>query len=216
MFVLPRGKTVKENLDPSRLKMPDALLKLCSNSFSGYLSFDGEISHGIICYEEGKISAALWMTGSDHLAGEQAVEQIFRMIQGEPCQLAIYRLDQRLAALIRKTCEGKVEFEHQAMTLVDVDRLLSYLEATGFSGCLRLHVESKVAMIFYRRGEALGFFHDGAVELSLNAPIKQSLAAVEHCQLDVIRFVAQPRPEHSVAGLNLEKSWLKVWRELNP
>lgn len=216
MFVLPRGKTVKEQLDPARLKMPDALLKMCANEFSGYLAIDGPESHGVICYEAGRITSALWLKQTAHLTAGAAIEQMFRMIQSQSCTLGIYRLEQPLAALVRMTCEGQLEFEQQAMTLVDVDRLLDRLEQSRFSGALRLQAAEQVAMIFYRSGEPLGFFHDAHSELQLEVPLSQSLAALEHCRLDVIRFSAANDSEPRGIAINLEQAWLKIWRELNP
>ncbi|EAT14971.1 hypothetical protein HTZ97_15615 [Desulfuromonas acetoxidans] len=217
MLVLPRGRVVKEGLDPKRLKMPDALIKMCSNGFSGYLSLAGEDDAAVLCYEAGKIVAGLWGIGQRRLTGVAALEQMFRMIQGDDwaCRLDIYRLDARLAALVHKACEGEPVFEAQAMTLLDVDRLMDYIDQHKFSGVLRLTVESQATMIFYHEGAELGFFHDTQSELSYQADIKHSIAALEGCQLDVIRFVEQSQVNQLLAGLNLEKTWLQIWRELN-
>ncbi len=216
MLVLPRGRVVKEGLDPKRLKMPDALIKMCSNGFSGYLSLAGEDDAAVLCYEAGKIVAGLWGIGERRLTGVAALEQMFRMIQDDtPCRLDIYRLDARLAALVHKACEGAPVFEAQAMTLLDVDRLMDYIDREKFSGALRLTVDSQAAMIFYHEGEELGFFHDTHSELSYQADVTHSLAALEGCQLDVIRFVEHSQVNQLLAGLNLEKTWLHIWRELN-
>ena len=61
MYLLPRGKIIKERLDTARLKMPDALLKMCSNHFSGYLTFENDKTgaSAVLCYAHGKIVAAL-------------------------------------------------------------------------------------------------------------------------------------------------------------
>ena len=216
MLVLPRGRVVKEGLDPKRLKMPDALIKMCSNGFSGYLSLTGEDDAAVLCYEAGKIVAGLWGIGRRRLTGVAALEQMFRMIQGEAaCTLDIYRLDARLATLVHKACEGDPVFEAQAMTLLDVDRLMDYIDRDKFSGALRLTADSQAAMIFYHEGQELGFFHDTHSELSFQANIKQSVAALEGCQLDVIRFDEYSQANQRLAGLNLEKTWLQIWRELN-
>jgi hypothetical protein len=215
MLVLPRGRVVKEGLDPARLKMPDALIKMCTNGFSGYLSFTGSDDRAVLCYEAGKIVAGLWGVEERQLTGEQALEQIFRMIQGDGCQLDIYRVDARLASLVHKACEGEVIFPRQAMTLLDVDRLMAYIDREQFCGALRIYAASQVTMIFYHQGEELGFFHDGQAELSFQADLNHSVAALEGCQLDVIRFVENSQINLRLTGLNLEKTWLKIWRELN-
>nr|WP_320050423.1 hypothetical protein [uncultured Desulfuromonas sp.] len=216
MLVLPRGRVVKEGLDPKRLKMPDALIKMCSNGFSGYLSLGCEDHVAILCYEAGKIVAGLCDGVEHRLIGVPALEQMFRMILGDhKCHLDIYRLDGRLASLVHKACEGEKIFEAQAMTLIDVERLMRFVDNEKLSGALRLKAKSQAAMIFYYEGEELGFFHEGQSELSFQADLSQSVAALDGCQLDVIRFSEPSKENQLLAGLNLEKTWLHIWREMN-
>ena len=40
MVLLPRGNPVKENVNPGKVNLPDALDKLRQGKFTGYLRFD--------------------------------------------------------------------------------------------------------------------------------------------------------------------------------
>lgn len=215
MHLLPRGKIVKELLRPSRLKMPDALMKMCANRFSGYLSFEAEQSGGVLCYAEGKITAAMWQTCGVRLCGEAALEMLFHLLQLDECLMSIYRLDTEFVPYLQRYCQGRVECQGQQMALLDIERLLAYLQQPDFSGCLRLTGNERIVMIFYTNGKAQGFFCDGDTRLATTVDLSGSVTADPHCQLDIVRTQPGDEQAHFVGAVNLEKNWLKVWRELN-
>lgn len=221
MYLLPRGKTVKEHLDTSKLKMPDALQKMCSNHFSGYLSFDGAQGNGIIVFAKGQIVAALWKRyhsakPQDRQCGELALQMILSEVQCDECLMGVYRLEDDFVPYVRQFCQSIVEARDQLVDLLDIQRMLDRLKEEKFSGCLRLHNSDRIEMIFYSEGVALGFFCDGSLGLTDEVNITDSIALDGKCKLDLLRDNPTGDQDCRIRGVNLEKIWLQVWRELNP
>ncbi|MEA3464426.1 MAG: hypothetical protein U9R29_00165 [Thermodesulfobacteriota bacterium] len=220
MHLLPRGKIIKEHLDTSRLKMPAALLKMCSNHFSGYLSFETEDSSGVVCYTQGKIVAVLWQQNDGRgcgkrLCGELALEMLFRIVQRNKCFMGIYRMADDFVPYAQHFCHASVELQGQLVDLVAVERLIARVQREDFSGCLRLYSADRVVLIFYTEGKAQGFYLDGKMGLVTNVDVKKSIVHDKHCLVDILHTDPVAEQNYLRAGINLEKTWLKIWRELN-
>lgn len=220
MYLLPRGKTIKEQLDTSRLKMPNALLKMCANHFSGYLLFENDGSSGVICYAQGKIVAVLWQQVDDggcgeRLCGELALEMLFRDVQRDKCLMGVYRLEDDFVPYVQHFCHASVDLQDQDFDLLDIERLLARVQQEDFNGCLRLHSSDSVVLIFYCAGKAHGFFCDGEMSLVTDVDVATSIVHDKHCLVDILRTDSVVEQGYLMAGINLEKTWLKIWRELN-
>ncbi|MDY0190499.1 MAG: hypothetical protein RBR22_07165 [Desulfuromonas sp.] len=216
MYLLPRGKTIKESLDTARLKMPDALLKMCANHFSGYLSFETAKSNGVLCYAHGKIVAALWQRIELRLCGERALEMMFSVVQSETCTMGVYRLEDDFLPYVQQFCNAKVTWNRLLLDVLDIERLMARLHREKFTGCLRLYGAERVELIFYNEGRPLGFFCDGGIGLTTDVDVANSIAREENCLLDILTNDPDGCSKCKLAGINLEKVWLQVWRELNP
>lgn len=216
MYLLPRGKTIKESLDTAKLKMPDALLKMCANHFSGYLSFESADAAGVLVYAHGKIVAALHQSEDQRICGENALEMIFRTIQSQHCLMGVYRLEDDFVAYVQQFCHSKVAAANQMVDLLDMERLGRRVQEDNFSGSLRLHSDKRVVLIFYSEGKALGFFRDGDTGLSTDVDVNSSIVKDENCLLDILPDDSNGCTKCKLVGANLEKVWLQVWRELNP
>jgi hypothetical protein len=215
MFLLPRGKIIKEQLDSAKMKMPDALLKMCTSHFSGYLAFDNENSNAILCYANGKILAALWQDEDERLCGGLALEMIFRVLQSAKCLMGVYRLEEDFIPYLQQFCCAQIDCANQVVDLLDISRLTKQVQQENFSGCLRLHTNKRVVLIFYLSGKAQGFFCDGATGLTDNVDISTSIVKDDDCLLDVLAVDSGACTKCKLVGVNIEKVWLQIWRELN-
>jgi hypothetical protein len=67
------------------------------------------------------------------------------------------------------------------------------------SGCLRIYSKEHIALIFYRDGNPLGFFHDGSTDLETTADSSMSVAKEPGAKVDVL--VTSGDGEKSLADL---------------
>ncbi len=216
MYLLPRGKVIKEQLDTARLKMPAALLKMCTNHFSGYLAFENDTSHGVLCYAKGKIIAALWQDAAERLCGKNALQKLFQELQRDGRLMSVYRLNDDLLPYVQQYCHANVECAAQVVELLDFNRLTDKLHREQFNGSLRLYSDKRTVIIFYSVGKAQGFFCDGDDSLRSDIDISKSIVMDGNCLLDINRNNFNTDKHNSLTGVNLERVWLDIWRELNP
>jgi hypothetical protein len=186
MILLPRGNPVKENIDPSRINLPDAFSKLSGSGFSGYLRFEGRGGEAIVIYARGKMISALFEGFGDRLTARGALAPIFTHSLAGGVRLDIYRLSSELALSIHALLHGKVLFQGQELKLIDIKSLLRRLKTDRLNGCLRIYTDDHIALIFYRDGEPLGFFHDGSTEIETAADTSMSVARLPGAKIDIL------------------------------
>jgi len=215
-LILPRGIPVKQFDVSKRVKIPQLLDRFRSNRFSGYLHFDLSPQVGVVCFQDGHIVAVLFKSDTERFLGYEALLELFRALQLSSGAISVYRLESEFVPYMARMCRGRVEFEAQLVRFLDTARLLAYLEQERFNGCIRIYTGTEAALIFYTNGRAEGFFVDGSAGLQDDLDIERSLARDPECRYDLIRT---PEPERNpvmpLQGIDFEKDWLIVWRELN-
>jgi hypothetical protein len=185
-MMLPRGKLVKEPFNPIKMNWLEAIGKLGSGNFSGYLNCWDHSGKGVVLFVKGRLAAARFFSEADQLLGGEPFEHIFaRSLAGE-MTLSIYRLSHELALQVFGMLTGETLFSGQQLHLMDIPHLLGKLKTDRFSGCLRVGAAEDVALIFYQEGKALGFFHDGNAELVRTADMDESLARLPGAAVDII------------------------------
>ncbi len=65
MIHLPRGNPVRQKVNPARINLPEAMEKLRSSTFTGYLRFDAVQGTGIILFQSGKLISSILSTRMD-------------------------------------------------------------------------------------------------------------------------------------------------------
>jgi hypothetical protein len=191
MILLPRGNPVKEQINPGKVNLPEALDKLRQGKFTGYLRFDFPESTGIFIFDGGRFADALFASTHDSLLARTAIARIFSESLKGHGSLGIYRLSPELSGLLRALLHGELLHQGQELELINVRGLLKRLRDERLNGCLRVYAGSRVALILYRQGQPLGFFHDGAAELAASADYSRSVAREAGAKVDVL---ATPDP----------------------
>lgn len=186
MILLPRGNPVKEKIDPGKINLPDALRKLREGRFTGYLRFDAPGSTGIIIFEQGRLISALHEEVGGRLIAYDAIARIFTASLQGGVNLDIYRLSTDLALSIHALLHGRLLYSGQEIKLIDIKALLAQMKEEQISGCLRIYTQEHIALIFYRSGTPLGFFHDGSTDLETTADTSMSVARQPGAKIDVL------------------------------
>lgn len=215
-LILPRGIVVKQFDASKRVKVPQLLERFYTNQFSGYIHFDLAPLVGIICFQDGHIIGVLFKNSAERLLDYEALLELFRALQQHNGAIRIYRLESEFVPHVARICRGDVELEAQLVRYLDTTRLLAYLEREHFNGAIRIYTSNEATLIFYTHGRVEGFFVDGTSRLQDELDIERSLAHDPECRYDLIRT---PEPAQSAVmplhGIDFEKDWLIVWRELN-
>ncbi len=219
MILLPRGNPVKEKIDPGKVNLPSALQKLQAGSFTGYLRFDTSQGTGILIFQQGKLVSALFEGVRERFIAYDAIARIFDTALAGGGNLDIYRLSPELAISIHALLHGDMLYRGQELKLIDIKALLVKLKEDRLTGCLRIYTDEHIALIFYRDGAPLGFFHDGSTDIETTADTSMSVARLPGAKVDLLttrvsgdRALADLMQSADVAGL-WQKSREKIARQ---
>jgi hypothetical protein len=211
MFLLPKGSPLFENLAVSKLKLPDVLTKLSNGSFTGYASFVFQTSTAILVFEAGKLVSSL-VEGKNgkRESGFHALSSLAElMVTTGSGSLNVYKLSKDLTMCIHALLEGETLYKAQELKLIDIKTLLEKVKEDQMNGCLRIYTDEHSAMIFYKAGNPLGFFHDGASDIETSSTESQKIAGLPGAKIDL--FSTQSADELMGTNLlevtNIHKIW---------
>lgn len=211
MFLLPKGSPLFENLAVSKLKLPDVLSKLSNGSFTGYASFVFQTSTAILVFETGKLVSVLVESNNGaRESGFQALSSLAElMVATGSGALNVYKLSKDLTMCIHALLEGETLYKAQDLKLIDINTLLKKIKDDQMNGCLRIYTDEHSAMIFYKGGAPLGFFHDGASDIQTSPAESQKIAATPGAKIDL--FSTKSADELMGTNLleftNVQKIW---------
>jgi hypothetical protein len=211
MFLLPKGCPLFENLAVSKLKLPDVLAKLGNSAFTGYASFVFQSSMAILVFEAGKLVSVLVEGESGRReAGFEALSALTElMVTTGSGALNVYKLSKDLTMCIHALLEGETLYKAQALNLIDIKTLLEKVKEDQMNGCLRIYTDEHSAMIFYKGGTPLGFFHDGSSDIETSSSESQKIAGLPGAKIDL--FSTKSAEELMGTNLlevtNIQKIW---------
>ena len=183
---LPRGKLIKDEFNPVRMNWLEAINKLQAGRFSGYLSCRDLHGRGVVLFVGGQLVAVRFAGKGVRLVDQEAFSHIFdRSLSGDT-MLSIYHLSQPLALQLFGVVSGEILFAAQQLQLLDIPHLLHTLKHDRFNGCLRVWAGEDVALIFFKEGSPIGFFHDGGTDLVQDADLSISVAWQPGASVDII------------------------------
>lgn len=187
MFLLPKGTPLFENLAASKLKLPEVLSKLSTGSFTGYASFVFQSSTAILVFEAGKlVSALLEEQNGQRRTGFEAISSLVElMITTGSGTLNVYKLSKDLTMCIHALLQGEILYKAQELKLIDIKTLLEKIKADQMNGCLRIYTVDRSAIIFYKDGNPLGFFHDGSHDIETSSTESQKIAGLPGAKIDL-------------------------------
>ncbi|MDD2581422.1 MAG: GTPase-activating protein [Desulfuromonadaceae bacterium] len=187
MFLLPKGSPLFENLAVSKLKLPDVLTKLSNGAFTGYASFVFQSSTAILVFEAGKLVSAIvkWQDGKRESGFEALSALAELMVSTGSGFMNVYKLSRDLTMCINALLEGEILYKAQELKLIDIKTLLEKIKDDKMNGCLRIYTDEHSAMIFYKAGSPLGFFHDGSSDIETSSNESQKIAGLPGAKIDL-------------------------------
>jgi len=211
MFQLPKGNPLFENLAVTKLKLTDVVTKLANGSFTGYASFTFPGATGILVFESGKlVSTFLKPLQAPALNDFEAMTALAeQMVCSGTGTMDVYRLSKDLTMCVHALLQGEVLYRSQELALIDIKTLLERIKNEQLNGCLRIYTDEKSAMIFYKEGNPLGFFHDGSQDIDSSPGESQQLAQDPRAKLDLYTSVsADELMSHDLLDvINVAKIW---------
>ncbi len=212
MIFLPKGISVKENINPARVNLPESLKKLQKAGFSGYLRFASSAGNGVVLFDAGRMVSVLRQEGAGVKRGAEALTDLFEFSMEGRMALHIYRLSSPLVARINGLLQAPARYRDQEVKLIDFRGLLTKLKSESFSGGILVYADERVALIFYEKGEPLGFFNDGSGEIETTADLSMSVARLPGARITLLNAPAQPEaaPSDLLETVDPGALWLEA------
>jgi len=211
MFLLPKGNPLFENLAVSKLKLPDILAKLGNGAFTGYASFVFKSSTAILVFEAGKlVSILVEAQNGKREAGFEALSALAElMVSTGSGALNVYKLSRDLTMCIHALLEGEILYKAQELKLIDIRSLLEKVREDQMNGCLRIYTDEHSAMIFYKDGNPLGFFHDGSSDIETSSTESQKIAGLPGAKIDLFstKSAVELMGTNLLEVANVQKIW---------
>ncbi len=186
MFLLPRGTPVFEGVATTSLPPPALLERLHADKLTGYARCTFPTSLAILMFDEGRLVCAALQKGGRSFFGLDAITASFDQLATEGGLIDVYRLSRDLVGSVNALLQGDVLYQGQELKLIDSKALLAKLRAQQFNGCLRIYAGEKTALIFYKGGNAIGFFHDGSQEIETSVNDSQRISGLPGAKIDVL------------------------------
>jgi hypothetical protein len=192
MLRLPKGIPLFENLDATELQLDAVVTKLANGCFTGYANLTFQDAVGILVFESGKLVSVIFETaqGTSQNGFEALTVLADKMLESSSSQLNVYRLSGDLTLCIHALLQGEVRYRAQDLGLIDIKVLLEKVKNEQMNCCLRIYTLNRSAMIFYKDGDPLGFFHDGSQEIEASPGDSQQLAQDPTAKLDMYSTVS--------------------------
>ena len=144
------------------------------------------------CFESGKLISVIFENDKgahlDAFEGMAALAE--QMLESSSSILNVYRLSSDLTMCIHTLLQGEARYRAQDLSLIDIKSLLERVKNENMNCCLRIYTQERSAMIFYKEGDPLGFFHDGSQEIEMSPGDSQQLTQDPTAKLDMYSTVS--------------------------
>jgi hypothetical protein len=212
MIFLPRGNPVRKKVNPARINLPEAMRKLRDGTFTGYLRFDASQGAGVVLFNEGQLISSIFIgrDNAERLIAYDAIAKIFEVSILGDAVLNIYRLSVDLVLGVHALLHGRYLLKGEDLSRVDVREQLTRIKNEGLTACLRVYTAERTTLIFYDQGYALGFFHEGNMDLETTADISDSVALLPGVKFDLLEI--RSADEIVLADLMASADLRPIWQ----
>lgn len=210
MRFLPRANPLYEKISATKLAIPDVLEKLGKGGFTGYLSHTTADSEVCCIFAKGKLLCAVSREVSRKKTGFEALMLLFDKVLSAGGEINVYRMTPDLAMCAHALLVGVRLFQGEDVRQADIKGLLAHLKNNGLNGAVLFYTPERFAIMFYKDGLPIGFYHDGATAIESLSDEFRKVAALPGAQFDACS--TKPLDEllqyDLLEMVNLEKLWV--------
>lgn len=209
MRFLPKANPLYEKISAAKVVIPDVLEKLAKGGFTGYLSHSAPGFEACCVFVKGKLLCAVSSAEGREKTGFEAIVQLFGKVSDVGGEINVYRMTPDLAMCAHALAVGPRLFRGDDVRQVDIKGVLARLKGQDFNGVVLFYTPERYAMMFYKAGLPIGFYHDGAASIESLPDESRKIAALPGARIDVCS--TKPLEEllqyDLLQMVNLEKLW---------
>lgn len=209
MRFLPKANPLYEKISANKIVIPDVLEKLGTGGFTGYVHYSAPEFDFYGIFAKGKLLCALSSEEGRDKTDFEAVVLLFDKVISAGGEINVYRMTADLAVCAHALTVGPRLFNGDEVRQVDIKGALARLKGQNTNGVVRFYTSDRSAMIFYKDGLPIGFYHDGAASIGSSPEESRKIAAlpgacVEICSTRTLEELIQ---YDLLQMVNLQKLW---------
>lgn len=185
MLILPRSNPLYEQIPTNRAKLPDMLKKMGNGGFTGYISYLLPTAEAYALFAQGALISVLLQEGQRRRTGFDALTALFDLTLRQGGQFSIYRMTTDIAMCTHALLQGEQVLQPQEVRMVDLKTVLERMKLQSLNGTVLFATAERNAMIFYKEGQPIGFYHDTSREVETSALVSQQVAALPGATVEI-------------------------------
>jgi hypothetical protein len=185
MHVLPKANPLYEKIPAHKIVPPDVLNKLAKESFSGYLSYTDADFVADCIFVQGILICISACEKELERSGFEAFSLLFDRILSSGGEINIYRMTDDVAVCAHALLLGAKLCNGSEVRRIDIKETLAQLRNQGLNGVVRFYTPTRSAMIFYKDGRPIGYYHDDAQTIGTSPEESRRIAALPGALVDV-------------------------------
>lgn len=209
MLFLPKINPLYEKIATSKVVFPEVLEKLGKGEFTGYLSFTAEGFESYCLFTGGRLLCAVAFGAARSRAGFEAIALMFDKVLAAEGEINVYRLNAELAMCTHALMAGTLLLDGDEVRQVDIKSVLARLKSQNLNGAVLFYTAGRHAIMFYKDGLPIGYFHDGSTVICSSPDEPRTVAALPGARIKV--FSTKSMEElycyDLLQMLNLPKLW---------
>lgn len=212
MLLLPRSTPLQEQLPVSRINLPDALRKMASGGFTGYLGYGSSNAEAYLVFIKGALISILLLEQNRRANGFEALNGLFRHAADGTGVINLYRMTTDVAICTHALLHGTTLTPPHKVANLDLKALIARMYTEQLTGTMLFTTPERSAMAFYKQGTPIGFYHDAARDVETSPLETQRIAALPEATVAVHTVSDLDTLLHHsfLETLNIERLWQTV------
>jgi hypothetical protein len=178
MHFLPKANPLYEQISADKVIIPDILEKLGKGHFTGYLSHTALGFEAYCIFAKGKLICAISTETDKEKTGFEAITVMFDKIFSAGGEINVYRMTADLAMCAHALVLGTKLINGDEVRQVDIKNLLARIRGQDMNGVVHFYTTDRYAMMFYKKGLPIGFYHDGSRAIETSPDESRKVAAL--------------------------------------
>lgn len=185
MYFLPKANPLYEQISTDKVLLPELLEKLGKGHFTGYLSHAAAGIESYCIFAKGKLICAISPEGGRVKSGFEAITLLFDKVLSTGGEINVYRMTADLAMSAHALLLGTNVLKGDEVRQVDMKNLLARIKAQDMNGVVRFYTDTRSAMMFYKAGVPIGFYHDHGRNIDTSPDEARKVAALPGARVEV-------------------------------
>ncbi|MBL0224946.1 MAG: GTPase-activating protein [Geobacteraceae bacterium] len=185
MYFLPKANPLYEQISTDKVLLPELLEKLAKGHFTGYLNHTAPGFESYSIFARGKLICAISSESGKDKTGFEAITQLFDKVFSAGGEINVYRMTADLAMCAHALLLGTRVLKGDEVRQVDMKSLLARIKTQDMNGVVHFYTDTRSAMMFYKNGVPIGFYHDNGRNIETTPDEARKIAGLPGSRVEV-------------------------------